>query len=101
MIQHVKDDPILQVSSQEPSMSSKYGLQGWGGTVGWQADIGVNLKFWILNFWLKYIESLDYVGHGTVFYFFSLQKMSSWEPSEVSQIYTFWHFHLKMGKICL
>ena len=24
MIQHVKDDPILQVSSQEPSASSKY-----------------------------------------------------------------------------
>ncbi len=30
MIQHVKDDPILQVSSQEPSTSSKYGLQGQG-----------------------------------------------------------------------
>ena len=30
MIQHVKDDPILQVSSQEPSTSSKYGLRGRG-----------------------------------------------------------------------
>ena len=30
MIQHVKNDPILQVPSQEPSTSSKYELQGWG-----------------------------------------------------------------------
>ena len=30
MIHDVKDDPILQVPSQEPSMSCKYGLQGWG-----------------------------------------------------------------------
>ena len=29
-IQDVKDDPILQDLSQEPSTSSKYGLQGWG-----------------------------------------------------------------------
>ena len=28
MIYNVKDDPILQDSSQEPSTSSKYGLQG-------------------------------------------------------------------------
>ena len=28
-IHDVKDDPILQVSSQEPSMSSKYGLGVW------------------------------------------------------------------------
>ena len=28
MIHDVKDDPILQVSSQEPSTSSKYGLCG-------------------------------------------------------------------------
>ena len=30
MIHDVKDDPILQVSSQEPSTSSKYGLRGQG-----------------------------------------------------------------------
>ena len=30
VIQHVKNYPILQDSSQEPSMSSKYGLEGWG-----------------------------------------------------------------------
>ena len=29
-IQDVKDDPILQLSSHEPSMSSKYGLRGLG-----------------------------------------------------------------------
>ena len=27
MIQHVKDDPILQVSSQEPPASSKYDFE--------------------------------------------------------------------------
>ena len=27
MIQHIKDDPILKVSSQEPSVSSKYALE--------------------------------------------------------------------------
>ena len=47
-----------------------------------------------------YIESTDYVCHGTVFLFYQLQKMSSPEPSEVGQINTFWHFHLKMAKIC-
>ena len=31
MIQHVKDDPILQVSSQEPSESSKYDFEDGGG----------------------------------------------------------------------
>ena len=30
MIYDIKDDPILQDSSQEPSTSSKYGLQGQG-----------------------------------------------------------------------
>ena len=30
MIHDVKNDSILQVSSQEPSTSSKYGLKGWG-----------------------------------------------------------------------
>ena len=29
MIYDVKEDPILQVPGQEPSTSSKYGLQGW------------------------------------------------------------------------
>ena len=27
MIQHVKDDPILEISSQEPSSSSKYDFE--------------------------------------------------------------------------
>ena len=30
MVQHVKDDPVLQVSSQEPSMSSKYDFEDGG-----------------------------------------------------------------------
>ncbi len=30
MLQHVKDDPILQVSSQEPSTSSKYDFEDRG-----------------------------------------------------------------------
>ena len=30
MIKHVKDDPILQVSSQEPSASSKYDFEDGG-----------------------------------------------------------------------
>jgi hypothetical protein len=30
MIQHVKDDPILQVSSQDPSASSKYDFEDRG-----------------------------------------------------------------------
>ena len=30
MIQHVKDDPILEVSSQEPSASSKYDFKDGG-----------------------------------------------------------------------
>ena len=30
MIQHVKDEPILQVSSQEAPESSKYDLDGGG-----------------------------------------------------------------------
>ena len=30
MIQYVKDDPILQVTSQEPSASSKYDLKDGG-----------------------------------------------------------------------
>ena len=30
MIQHIKDDPILQVSSQEPSSSSKYDFEDGG-----------------------------------------------------------------------
>ncbi len=30
MIYDVNDDPILEHPSQEPSTSSKYGLQGWG-----------------------------------------------------------------------
>ena len=29
MIHYVKNDLIIQVSSQEPSTSSKYGLRGW------------------------------------------------------------------------
>ena len=32
MIRDVKDDPIFQVPSQEPSTSSKYELQGRGGS---------------------------------------------------------------------
>jgi len=30
MTQHVKDDPILQISSQEPSASSKYDFEDRG-----------------------------------------------------------------------
>jgi hypothetical protein len=30
LIQHIKDDPILQVSSQEPSASSKYDFEDRG-----------------------------------------------------------------------
>ena len=30
MIQHIKDDPILKVSTQEPSTSSKYDLEDRG-----------------------------------------------------------------------
>ena len=44
MIQHVKDDPILQVSSQEASMSSKYWL--WGQRGSWHTSIhSRELKF--------------------------------------------------------
>ena len=65
-----------------------------------QADIGVKLKFWNFEFWLAVIENSDYVDHGTDFIFFQLPKMSSPEPFKVGQICTFWHFHLKMAKIC-
>ena len=33
MIQHVQYDPILQVSSQEPSASSKYDFEDGGGVL--------------------------------------------------------------------
>ena len=61
---------------------------------------GVKLNFWNFNFWLAVIETSDYVGHGTVFIFFQLQKLGSPEPSKVGQIRPFWHFHLNMAKIC-
>ena len=51
-------------------------------------------------FWLKDIESTDYVCHGTVFIFSQLQIMTPPEPSKVGQIDIFWHFYLKMAKIC-
>ncbi len=35
MIHDVKDDPFLQDPSQEPSMSSKYGLSEWGALVAY------------------------------------------------------------------
>ncbi len=43
-IHDVKDDPILQVSSQEPATSSKYGLQG-RGVPDYLTDHARELKF--------------------------------------------------------
>ena len=40
MIHDVKDDPILQDSSQEPSMSSKYDLAGYQGVVWMGIGLG-------------------------------------------------------------
>ena len=68
-------------------------------TVGWKADIGVKLKFWNFNFWVADIENTDYVGHGTAFIFFQLQKTSLLELSKVGQFCTFLQFHSKKANI--
>ena len=65
-------------------------------TVVSHGDIGQKSKFWNLTFFLKDIESIYAVGHGTVFIFFLIPNMSFPEPSKVNQIYTFWHFCSKM-----
>ena len=67
--------------------------------MGWQADIGVKLKFFNSNFWVADIENTDYVGHGTAFNFFQLQKTSFLEPSKVGQFCTFLYFHYKKANI--
>ena len=48
MIQHVKDDPILQVSSQEPSVSSKYDFED-GGVLEALSKHARELKFGKIN----------------------------------------------------
>ena len=48
MIHDVKDDPILQDPSQEPSLSSKYGLQGQGFLT--LPNYAREMKFCILHF---------------------------------------------------
>ena len=42
MTHDVKDDPIPLVSSQEPSIPSKYGLRGWGVLVAKICNLGIN-----------------------------------------------------------
>ena len=47
MIHDVEDDPILKVPGQEPSISSKYGLQGLGfltGPINGLGDLRMRLR---------------------------------------------------------
>ena len=44
-IHDVKDDPILQVSSQEPSVSSKYDFEKGGGSWGTVYSLNEQLYF--------------------------------------------------------